>query len=71
MYLFGAGDNLKKQTRYYIGLLIQFIFLSLGILLGNRHQSEGRYAAYSAKEEGTLCRTGKNFFIINHMQQVE
>ncbi|XP_073647372.1 forkhead box protein J3 isoform X8 [Tursiops truncatus] len=32
--------------------------LSQGVLLGNRHQSEGRCAAYSAKEESTICRTG-------------
>lgn len=44
-------------------ILLIFVSLPLGVLLGNRHQSEGRCAAYSAKEESTICRTGKKLFI--------
>lgn len=61
--MFGSGEDYKyffKCFKVYCNTqLISFISLSLGFLLGNRHQSEGRYTAYSVKEEGTICWTGK------------
>lgn len=68
MFAFGAEDY-KNPFLMVWGccniLLMWFLSLPLGVLLGNRHQSEGRCAAYSAKEESTICRTGKKLFITN------
>ena len=65
MFSFEAQDCespfLMLQT--CCNILLMFVSLPLGVLLGNRHESEGRRAAYSAKEESTICRTGKKLFI--------
>ena len=63
MFSFEAQECPFLMLQNCCNILLIFISLPLGVLLGNRHQSEGRCAAYSAKEESTICRTGKKLFI--------